>query len=315
MSTIRAAVTQTVNAWPEMPDTTDELPALADRLADIRDANIAHHTELIDRAADAGAEIVGLGELFPAPYFALERREMWRALAEDPADGPTARAMQHAAARRGIVIIAPIYELEKNTGRRFNTAVVIDADGAVLGKYRKVHIPRGENEQGAFDERFYYQPAEIPQNDPSPKILGDNPYYPVFDTAAARIGVAICYDRHFEGVMSALARAGAQIVFSPAVTFGEKSRRMWPLEFAVDAARHNIFIAGSNRRGPEKPWNQPYFGESHIVGPNGRLENISTHPNLIIADIDPEQLESPDPAGWNLKRDARPETYNPTAPK
>ncbi|HHN78185.1 MAG TPA: hypothetical protein ENK11_05855, partial [Phycisphaerales bacterium] len=288
----------------------EDLPALADRLGDIRDANTAHHVELIAAAADADARIIGLGELFPAPYFALERREMWRNLAEDPHDGPTVRAMQRAAARRSIVIIAPIYELEKTTGRRFNTAVVIDADGSILGKYRKVHIPRGSNEQGTFDERFYYQPAEIPQNAPSPKILGKNPYFPVFDTAAARVGVAICYDRHFEGVMSSLARAGAQIVFSPAVTFGQKSRRMWPLEFAVDAARHNIFIAGSNRSGSEKPWNQPYFGQSHFTGPNGPLENIATHPDLVIADIDLDQLESPDPAGWNLQRDTRPETYD-----
>lgn len=309
MTTVRSAITQTANAYEHMPECADDLPALADRLEDIRDANTAHHIDLIDAAADAGTKIIGLGELFPAPYFALERREMWHTLAEDPAEGPTVRALQRTAARRGIVIVAPIYELEKSTGRRFNTAVVIDADGSILGKYRKVHIPQGANEQGAFDERFYYQPAEIPQNEPSPKILGDNPFYPVFDTAAARVGVAICYDRHFQGVMSSLAHAGAQIVFSPAVTFGQKSRRMWPLEFAVDAARHNIYIAGSNRAGPERPWNQPYFGESHFTGPDGPLDNISTNPNLVIADIDKDRLEAPDPAGWNLQRDARPETY------
>ncbi|MBZ0173339.1 MAG: acyltransferase, partial [Phycisphaerales bacterium] len=244
-----------------------------------------------------------------APYFALERRDMWHGLAEDAIEGPTVRTMCEVAARRGIVIVAPIYELDKSTGRRFNTAVVIEADGSVVGRYRKLHIPHGSNEQGGFDELFYYQPGDIPQNVSSPSILGDNPYFPVFRTRVGNIGVAICYDRHFEGVMAALARAGARIVYSPAVTFGEKSRRMWELEFEVDAARHNLFIGGSNRLGAERPWNQPFFGESHFVGPIGRVENIATRQDLILADLDLSQLDAADPSGWDLRRDARPETY------
>ena len=71
------------------------------------------------------------------------------------------------------------------------------------------------------------------------------------------------------------------------------------------ATRFNVFIAGSNRRGAEKPWNQPFFGKSYMVGPNGRLENQSKHPNLVIADVDLESLSEPDAAGWNLPRDSR----------
>ncbi|USN98357.1 MAG: acyltransferase [Phycisphaeraceae bacterium] len=312
MTTVRAAMTQTVSVYPHMPDDPADLPSLADHLNDIRDANLHHHANLIEAAANAGVQIVGLGELFSAPYFALERRAIWRALAEDAFEGPTVRFMADLATRHGLVIIAPIYELDHTTGRRFNTAVVIDADGAVLGRYRKLHIPRGSNEQGRFDELFYYEPGDVPQNEPSPAILGDNPHFPVIQTAAGRIGVAICYDRHFEGVMRELARAGAQIVFSPAVTFGDKSRRMWELEFEVDAARHNLFIAGSNRLGSERPWNQHYFGASYFVGPNGRPPNLSTNPNLVIADLDLDQLEAADPSGWNLSRDARPDLYGPT---
>ena len=93
--------------------------------------------------------------------------------------------------------------------------------------------------------------------------------------------------------MWSLAHEGAELVFSPAVTFGAKSQRMWHLEFAVDAARHNVFIGGSNRKGVEPPWNQPYFGESHFVGPNGVLqESVSTHPNLVIADVDLGELQA-----------------------
>ena len=95
------------------------------------------------------------------------------------------------------------------------------------------------------------------------------------------------------------------------MTFGAKSERMWRLEFAVDAARHNVFIGGSNRAGVEAPWNQPYFGDSHFVGPNGALANVSTHPELVISDVDLSTLSKPDPSGWNLTRDIRRDIYSP----
>ncbi len=111
--------------------------------------------------------------------------------------------------------------------------------------------------------------------------------------------------------MWSLAHEGAELVFSPAVTFGEKSQRMWHLEFPVDAARHRLFIGGSNRRGVEPPWNQPYFGESYFVGPGGVLPNLSTHPELIVSDVELAELSRPDPSGWNLPRDLRPDIYSP----
>ncbi len=310
MTVIRAAMTQTVNAYADMPDAAADLPLLEGRIEDIRRANLDHHLALIEHARDAGARVIGLGELFAAPYFALGRDDFWRALAEDARTGPTVSTLAEAAGRLGIVIIAPIYELEEDTGKRFNTAVVIDADGSILGKYRKTHIPVGGNEQGSFDERFYYGPSEVPQNQPSSKILGSNPYFPVFATHAGRIGVAICYDRHFEGVVHSLARAGAEMIFSPAVTFGAKSERMWEIEFAVDAARHRVYIGGSNRLGSEKPWNQRYFGQSYFVGPEGRPDNLSEDTQLVIADLDLGALGAPDPSGWDLARDARPDIYD-----
>lgn len=310
MTIVRAALTQTVNAYADMPAQVDALPGLAGRLDEIRQANLAHHISLIESAAGEGARVIGLGELFSAPYFALERREMWRELAEDAHEGPTVGAMREAAKRYSIVVVAPIYELDQSSGRRFNTAVVIDADGGIRGQYRKLHIPHGSNEQGSFDELFYYEPGDVPQNARSPATLGSNPHFPVFQTQVGRIGVAICYDRHFEGVVCELAKAGAQTIFSPAVTFGAKSRRMWRIEFEVDAARHNVFIGGSNRKGIEQPWGQEYFGESHFVGPQGLAANRSTHPELVIADLDLCELVRPDPAGWDLRRDARPEIFD-----
>ncbi len=303
---VRAAMTQTVNAYPGMPGLVEELPSLVGKLGAIRDANLAHHADLIAHAAGQGAKIIGLGELFPAPYFALGRDPMWLELAEDAVDGPSVRAMCGVAAAHDIVIVAPIYELCAKTGDRYNTAVVIDSDGAVLGKFRKAHIPCGTNEQGSFDEAFYYGPSAGACNAPSAKILGENPMLPVFETSVCRVGVSICYDRHFQAMAQGLARAGAQVIFSPAVTFGAKSRRMWELEFEVDAARHNVFIGGSNRLGSETPWNQEYFGASHFVGPNGRCDDLSDRPELVIADLDLGALDAPDPSGWDLPRDVNP---------
>lgn len=310
MSTVRAAMTQTVNAYPDMPESTAKLRNLKKRLDAVRGANVEHNVGLIRVAAKAGAKIVCLGELCTGPYFAMIKDPMWLALAEDAATGPSVGAFAEAAKENGIVVVAPIYELDAKTKRRFNTAVVIEADGKVLGKYRKTHIPCGANEQGEFAETFYYGRSEGPQNKKSAKILGKNPYFPVFKTSVGNVGVAICYDRHFEGVVAALAAAGAEIVFSPAVTFGAKSKLLWEKEFLVDACRHRLFIGGSNRRGAEKPWNQEYFGASYFAGPDGeKVSNRSPRPDLVIADLDLGSLKKPDPSGWNLRRDVRPDIY------
>ena len=270
--------------------------------------NVDHHLALLEAAAMAGVKLVCLGELFSAPYFALGSDPMWIGLAEDAHDGETVMALRAAARRHRLIIVAPIYEQDSASGKRFNTAVVIDEEGQVLGTYRKTHIPCGTNEQGSFHENVYYERSDG-KNRLGPSNVGTNPYFPVFATSVGKIGVAICYDRHFEGVMSSLADGGAELVFCPAVTFGAKSQRMWRLEFAVDAARHNVFIGGSNRRGVEPPWGQAYFGDSHFVGPNGAPAEVSGHANLVIADLDLDELTRADPSGWNLPRDIRHDIY------
>lgn len=293
---VRAALSETCNVYAQMPESVEELGALADQLEEIRAANVRHHIELMEVAKAQGVQVICFGELFPAPYFALGTDPMWIPLAEDAQTGPTVSELREAARRLGLIVIAPIYE--KDGENRYNTAVVIDEKGEILGKFRKAHIPFGGNEQGSFHENFYYGRSDAADM---------ASLFPVFDTSVGKIGVSICYDRHFYYVMPALARQGAELIFSPAITFGSKSQRMWHLEFPTDAARFNVFIGGSNRKGSEKPWNQPYFGESYFVGPNGLCANLSTHPNLIIADIDLTTLGEPDPSGWNLPRDTRPE--------
>jgi N-carbamoylputrescine amidase len=294
---MKVALTETVNAYRAMPERVEDLERLEPELDAIRRANLDHHVGLIEAAARSGARAIGLGELFTGPYFALTRLPMWQGLAEDAARGPTATALLEASRRLEVTLVAPIYE-RASDGRRYNTALVIDR-GTLLGRYRKSHLPEGANEQNRFNEPFYYGPSDAP------------PYFPVFETSAGRIGVAICYDRHFEGVVRSLAANGAELIFSPAVTFGAKSERMWEMEFEVDAARHNVFIAGSNRRGSEPPWNQPYFGRSHVAGPNGRAPAEPAPEGLVIATVDLDQLCEPDPSGWKLIRDRRPSIYVP----
>lgn len=306
---LRIAMTETCNAYAAMPRTLAQLPALADRLDDIRAANVEHHLALIAAAAAAGVKVIGLGELFPAPYFALCEGPFWAGMAEPIPDGPTITALRAAAADHGLVILAPIMELHPS-GKRYNTSVFIDADGTALGAYRKLHIPHGANEQGAFIERSFYghgdEPAPVWAAD---KNLSSSPWFPVFETRHAKIGTSICYDRHFEGVHRALARNGAQIIFSPAVTFGEQSRRMWPLEFQVDAVRHRVFIAGSNRLGAEPPWNQPYFGDSLVAGPSGILPADRSVEGLVIVDVELESIAAGDGSGWQLVEHARSEIF------
>ena len=305
---MRAALTQTVNAFAGMPAERAGLAALAGRLPEIARANVDRQLALLATAARSGAELVCFGELFPAPYFALDRDPLWLGLAEDAERGETIGRVREAAARHGIIVVAPIYERDPR-GRRFNTAVVVDEKGVLLGKYRKVHIPEGSNEQGSFHESFYYEQSDG-QNGHGPANVSSNDFFPVFQTAVGRIGLATCYDRHFEGVVRTLAHEGAELILCPAVTFGAKSQRLWRQEFQVDAARHRVFIGGSNRKGQEPPWNQPFFGDSHFVGPDGPVRDESAEPEIVVSELDLEALGRPDPAGWDLSRDRRPEIYS-----
>ena len=309
MSLVRVALTETRNVFPDMPASLDRVADLSGRGEEIRAANVAHHLELIAEAAQHGARVIGLGELFTGPYFALHRHAVWRELAEDAIDGPTTTALRAEAERQGVVIVAPLYELDSDSGQRFNTAVVIDADGSLLGRFRKMHIPEGSNERATFDETFYYERSSGDSRTWSANI-SENPFFPVFATSAGRIGVAICYDRHFEGVVRSLAQNGAQLVLSPAVTFGVQSRRIWEHEFLVDAARHSVFIGGSNRRGSEPPFDVEFFGASYLCGPQGRIPTLPSRPELVIGDVDLELAGTADGSGWDLPRDARPDTYS-----
>ena len=154
---------------------------------EIRDRMLEAHLPFIESAADQGVQVLCFQEVFTQPYFCPSQDRKWYAAAERIPDGHTTRLMQELAKKHGMVIVVPIYE-EHMTGVYFNTAAVIDADGRYLGKYRKTHIPQVPP---GFYEKFFFKP-------------GDSGY-PVFDTAYVKLGVYICYDRHFPEGWRALA--------------------------------------------------------------------------------------------------------------
>ena len=212
--TVKCGLIQCSNAAPT------DLP-----IDDIKRLNIEKHLGFIEQAAEQGVQIVCMQEVFTTPYFCAEQQTRWYEAVEKIPDGPTVRLMQEVAKAHGMVIVVPIYE-EEITGVYYNTAAVIDADGKYLGKYRKNHIP---HVNPGFWEKFYFRPGN----------LG----YPAFDTAFARIGVYICYDRHFPEGARALGLNGAEIVFNPSATvaglseyFGELNNPRMPWPMAISSA-------------------------------------------------------------------------------
>ena len=271
----------------------------------IKQVNLTHNIDLIKKAASQNVQIICLNELFPAPYFAIreEINENWLHFAESAETGFIVNNLIKLSEKLEIVILAPIFE-QTEADKRYNTTVIIEK-GVVLGKYRKVHIPHGHNEQGNFTEGFYYNGSDDENmNNGCEKVKG-HPLFPVFETQVCRLGVATCFDRHFQYVWQHLENGGAQIVFSPAVTFGKTSREAWEHEFPTEAVRHGFFIGGSNRKGQEFKDGPVFFGEGYFVGSDGiRLKNVSKFDKLVISDINLDDLKH-DSSGWNLKRNQR----------
>ncbi|MCB1610409.1 MAG: acyltransferase [Xanthomonadales bacterium] len=264
-----------------------------DSLAQIREANIARTLEFVDQAGAAGVQILCMQEIFTGPYFCAEQHPRWYASAERIPDGPTVQLMQEKARQHQMVIVVPIYE-EDGPGIYYNTAAVIDADGRYLGKYRKNHIPHCAP---GFWEKFYFRPGN----------LG----YPVFDTAYARVGVYICYDRHFPEGARALGLNGAEIVFNPSATVAGLSEYLWKLEQPAHAVANAYFIGAINRVGIEAPWNiGEFYGQSYFCDPRGQMLAVGSRDQseLIVADLDLEQIREVRNI-WAFYRDRRPDSY------
>lgn len=260
----------------------------------IKQANIEKNLKYIEEAANAGVQIICMQEVFTTPYFCAEQNTHWYESVEAIPDGPTVRLMQEVARKHSMVIIVPIYE-EEITGVYYNTAAVIDADGRYLGKYRKNHIP---HTAPGFWEKFYFKPGN----------LG----YPTFETAFARIGVYICYDRHFPEGARALGLNGAEIVFNPSATVAGLSEYLWELEQPAHAVANGYFVGAINRVGHEQPWDiGEFYGKSYFCNPRGKIIAQASRDSdeLVIADLNLDEIREVRNV-WQFFRDRRPESYD-----
>jgi N-carbamoylputrescine amidase len=249
------------------------------------------HEDYARQAAAAGAQVICFQELFYGPYFCQLQDPKFYEYAES-VPGPTVERFQALAAELGLVMVLPVYEQEQ-PGVLYNTAAVIDADGKYLGKYRKNHIPQVKG----FWEKFYFRPGN----------LG----YPVFDTAVGRIGVYICYDRHFPEGWRALGLAGAKIVFNPSATSRGLSSYLWKLEQPASAVANEYFIGAINRVGVEEFGDNDFYGSSYFVDPEGKFVGEVGHdhdPELIVRDLDLSLLDTVRDR-WQFYRDRRPDSY------
>jgi len=278
----RTALIQAANALPD----SDDLPA-------IKKAMIDKHVTLIEEAAEKGANVCCLQEIFYGPYFCAEQDARWYDIAEPIPDGPTIKLMQELAKKHRMVMVVPIYEVPM-TGVYYNTAAVIDEQGNYLGKYRKHHIPHC---QPGFWEKFYFKPG--------------NGGYPVFDTIFGKIGVYICYDRHFPEGARALGLNGAEIVFNPSATVAGLSEYLWKLEQPAHAVANQYYVGAINRVGTEAPWNiGKFYGQSYLCNPRGQIiaEGSRDNDEVVIADLDLDMIREVRDT-WQFFRDRRPESY------
>ena len=262
-------------------------------IEEIKEAMLQKHIPLIEEAGEKGVQIFACRK-FSIRHISvpgrikhgMHLRKLFRAQ-------PQSRLAEYAKKYK-MVIIVPVYEKEQ-AGVLYNTAAVIDADGTYLGKYRKNHIPH----TCGFWEKFFFKPGN----------LG----YPVFQTKYAKVGVYICYDRHFPDGARCLGLNGAEIVYNPSATVAGLSQYLWKLEQPAHAAANGYFMGCINRVGEEKPWNLgKFYGTSYFVDPRGQIfaQASEDKDELLIAEFDLDMIEEVR-STWQFFRDRRPETYGP----
>lgn len=279
VSIVKAAITQTT--W------TGDTASMLDK-----------HEQFARDAARTGAQVICFQELFHGPYFGITQDAKYYRFAE-AADGPIVQRFAALAKELSLVMILPIYEQEQ-AGIYYNTAVVVDADGTIMGKYRKNHLPHLEK----FWEKFYFRPGN----------LG----YPVFDTAVGPIGVYICYDRHFPEGWRELGLNGAHLVFNPNATKPGLSNRLWEVEGPAAAVANGYFVLQPNRVGLEdNEYGEDavfFYGTSQVIDPRGNFvgeRGSAEQEELLVREIDLDLvLQMRD--DWQFYRDRRPDTYTAT---
>jgi N-carbamoylputrescine amidase len=258
----------------------------------VRDAMMEKHLPYIDEAGKKGVQVLCLQEMFNGPYFCPSQDPKWCDIAET-IPGPTVETMQAYAKKYSMVIVVPIYEREM-AGVYYNTAAVIDADGSYMGKYRKHHIPQ----TSGFWEKYFFKPGN----------LG----YPVFDTRYCKVGVYICYDRHFPEGARLLGLNGAEVVYNPSATVAGLSQHLWKIEQPAHAVANGYYMGCINRVGTEAPWNiGKFYGNSYFVNPRGQIIECGSEDDdeLVVAELDLDLIEEVRRT-WQFYRDRRPDSYD-----
>ena len=269
-----------------------------------RAENIRQACALVEEAAAKGAQIVLLQELFETPYFCLERDPKYFAEATPLAANPAIAALKPLAARLKVVVPVCFYELGED-GKRYNSVAVIDADGSVLGVYRKSHIP----DFPAYEEAFYFAPG--------------NTGFKVWDTAYARIGVGICWDQWFPEAARIMAVKGAEVLLYP-TAIGRpvrdetheprNSKPHWQRTMQGHAAANQVILAASNRIGSEAsgPHETQFYGGSFIADATGdkmlELDESTSGVGVMSFDLEEQDLFR---RRWGIYRTRRRDLYEP----
>lgn len=242
-------------------------------------ANIRKTIPRIEEAAARGAKIIGLQELFTTKYFCIEQNPNHFRLAESMESGPSVSALAAVAKKLGVVIVAPLFEA-RGSEVYHNTATIIDADGSILGKYRKMHIPQDPG----FEEKFYFTPGD----------LG----FRAWSTAHGKIGVLICWDQWYPEAARLTALSGANILFYPTAigwlpeekaTLGQAQHTAWETVQRGHGVANGCYVAATNRVGTEGQ--TQFWGQSFVSNPYGEIiaKASSDQEEVLIADCDLEK--------------------------
>ena len=266
------------------------------------EANLAVIEQRVAEAARQGARLVLLQELHNGAYFCQHESVHEFDLAER-IPGPTTERLGKLARQHGVVLVGSLFE-KRATGLYHNTAVVLDADGSIAGKYRKMHIP----DDPGFHEKFYFTPGD----------LGFTP----IDTAAGRLGVLVCWDQWYPEAARLMALAGAEILLYPTAigwdpgddqAEKDRQREAWILSHRGHAVANGLPVLSCNRVGHEQsPLDAPgidFWGNSHVLGPQGEfIAEAGGEPQLLLAEVDMQRSEHVRRI-WPFLRDRRIDAY------
>jgi N-carbamoylputrescine amidase len=288
---------------------------IQDHATSDHEANLARAERLVRDAAAQGAQVICLKELFDGPYFCQAEVGERCDLAQ-PIPGPTTDRLSRLAQELSVVLVVPIFEREM-AGVYRNSAAVIDADGAVLGAYRKMHIP----DDPLYYEKFYFTPGDVPP----PGVVDPNGAagFKVWNTKYATIGVLICWDQWYPEAARITALLGADVLFYPTAIgwhpfeqaeWGSAQVDAWRTMQRAHAIANGVYVASPNRIGHEdEPGTEgiTFFGHSFIADPAGRIIAEATRDEaVLIAECDPAFIETTR-RNWPFFRDRRIDAYGP----